>query len=46
MSAWLLNIVAGLYLSLLFLVHKDPTNLTLWVLGFCFLTHHFRRTKG
>jgi hypothetical protein len=45
MSAWLMNIVAGLYLSLLFLVHKDLVGMTLWLLGFCLLTHHFRRTR-
>lgn len=45
MSAWLLNIVAGLYLSLLFLVHREPVGITLWVLGFCLLTHCFRRVK-
>lgn len=45
MSAWLLNILAGLYLSLLLLVHKDPIGLTLWLIGFCLLTHYFTRTR-
>lgn len=45
MNAWMLNIMAGLYLSLLLLVHKEPIGLTLWLLGFCLLTHYFRRTR-
>lgn len=45
MSAWMINIMAGLYLGLLFLVHKDPMGVTLWVLGFCFLTYRFRRSR-
>lgn len=45
MSAWMLNIVAGLYLSLLFLVHKEPIGLILWLLGFILLTHFLRRSR-
>lgn len=45
MSPWLLNIVAGLYLSLLYVVHKEQVYLILWLLGFCLLTHHFRKSR-
>lgn len=41
MSTWLLNVTAGLYLSLLFLVHRNRLHLSLWVLGFCLLTYLF-----
>lgn len=44
LSAWLVNIMAGLYLSLLFLVHKNRMKLTIWLLGFCLLTFLFTRT--
>lgn len=44
MSAWLLNITAGLYLGLLYLVHKNRLHLSLWLLGFCLLTYLFTHT--
>lgn len=45
MSAWLVNILAGLYLSLLLLVRKEPIGLILWLVGFCLLTHYLRRVR-
>lgn len=44
MSAWLINITAGIYLSLLFLVHKNRLHLSVWLLGFCLLTYLFTNT--
>lgn len=45
MTAWLQNLIAGLYVALLLAIGKEPVGILLWALGLCLLTFLFYKTR-